>query len=189
MTDDAKDQRNSARKEWVRLCGTLESAQGDELSKQCRDPYQFARTYQQYGARFDEIAHGVQQAVRRGDTTFFRERGVPSDMINDSFTKLLLADWLDCIKTKKQKVAEVFQLKFQQAVEHFIQAEVNTSKLNTARPLHESDALLQLSGRSQPIVNLQDISDLRTEMQQLRQQLEELTLYVKTELTSLKQQP
>jgi len=188
MTEEAKDQRKSARQEWVRLCGTLEAAQGDELSKHCRDPYQFARTYQQYGAQFDEVARDVQRSVRHGDTTFFRERGVPSGIVNDSFTKSLLADWQDSIKTKKRKVAEVFQLKFQQAIDHFIQAEQNMSKLNAARPLHQTDALLQLSGRSQPIVNLQDISELRAELQQLRQQLEELTQYVKTELTSLKQQ-
>ena len=189
MTAADQDRRKSARKEWVHLCGTLESAQGDELSKQCRDPYQFARTYQQYGARFDEVAQDVQRAMRNGDKTFFRERGVPSNLINDSFAKSLLADWQDSIKTKKKRVAEVFQLRFQQSIDHFMQAEENSSELNAARPLHRMDALLQLSGRSQPIVNAQDIAELRAEVQQLRLQLEELTQHLQTELASLKQQP
>ncbi len=188
MTEKAKAQRKSARKEWLRLCTTLESAQGDELSKVCRDPYQFARTYQQYSARFDEVSRDVRQAVARGDLTFFRERGVPSDVIDDSFAKSLLADWRDVIKTKKQKVAEVFRLRFQNSIERFINAEEHASKLNTARPLHEADALLQLTGRSQPHADPQEIAELRADVNQLRQQLEELTNYVKTELAALKQQ-
>ena len=59
--------------------------------------------------------------------------------------------------------------------------------LSVAEPA-EADALLQLSGMSQPTVTFQDLDELRAEISDLRGRLEELRSFVHTELNLLKRQ-
>ena len=185
---DLKEQQRQSREEWRHLCETLERAQGDELGRRCKDKFQFVKTYGTYARDFDSLAADLKGAAAQGQYSFFSERGVPRSVLTPAFVELLLNDWKATILAKKRHLAHIFHFRFREDIETCIVTFEDSANLGSAESVHQSDALLQLSGMSQPTVTSQDLDELRAEISDLRGRLEELRSFVHTELNLLKRQ-
>jgi hypothetical protein len=74
-------QRQSQTK-WRRLCETLETAQAVDLIRNCKDKYQFVKTYRTYGDSFHHVSTGLRASARLGQYGFFCERGLHHKIIS-----------------------------------------------------------------------------------------------------------
>jgi len=137
--------QQSYRAEWRNLCFTVERYQADELINECRDKYQFAKTYQNYGRDIDRTLHELLDQANRGDFSFFTERGVPLAVLTPRLVQRLLKDWKGAIASKKIRVAEAFEVRFGEDIDVFIATEHNAEPLQAAASLDPGDALSQLS--------------------------------------------
>ena len=167
-------EQKQARREWRQLCHALESAQGDELVQSCRDAWQFARTYQQYGRSYVRIADDARRAASQGNYAFFRQRGVPEEVLSPEFVDKLLRDWKSTIRSKKSRVAEIFSFRFHEPIDSFLSNHEESKRLLGAVALHDSDAVDQFSLVAEQTETRQEIATLRDEVNRLRQELGEL---------------
>jgi hypothetical protein len=177
--------QKQARDDWHRLCETIEQAQGDELAKTSRQRFAFIRTYQVYGSRYKGLVTKLKHAADSGDFGFFQERGVPSDVLDWRLAEQLLRDWNDIVTEKKRRLAEIYQLQYGEPLEEAVRTDEDAFQLSSAQPLHETDALLLLSGRGKPSGVDAELESLRGELAQLRLEFEGLSKYVRQEIASL----
>jgi hypothetical protein len=184
--DDRKVRQRQCRAEWRQLCETLESAQGDELCRTCRNKYQFVKTYRAYGRDFDRLTANLKKAAATGQGQFFWDRGVPRDLLTPSFVEVLLEDWKSTIQAKKRHVAEVFRFKYHENIDTCIVTGEDSAKLGGVESMHANDALHRLSGMAQPTISFRDVEHLRSDVQQLRTRLDQLSESVQREIAELK---
>ena len=183
-------QQEACCREWRDLCQALERAQGEDLNQNCRDKYQFAKTYMVFGRDLAATIDDVRARLAQGNASFFTERGAFCDEITAEMAELMLRDWSDAVAAKKQHAAFVFHNKFGRQIDDFVgtnyQALVNTTKMASARPLFASDAIVLMSelpkaapdpepvplGREQVVAVLADelnqLAAVRDEVAQLR---------------------
>jgi hypothetical protein len=181
-----RERQKQSRSEWRQLCETLESAQGDELIRNSLDKYQLIRTYRIYGNGFDRLASSLRRAATQGHYDFFRERGMPQNVLTTSFVEVLLEDWKRAIAAKKRRVAEIFRFKYGEDIAHWMVTPDDSARLGTAQPLHDADALLCLTGRSRPGVDFQELQHLRSEVEQLHEQVTALRTMVEAQAEQLR---
>ncbi|MCA9264141.1 MAG: hypothetical protein KDA60_09855 [Planctomycetales bacterium] len=180
------ERQRAAREEWRRLCDALENAQGEELVRTCRNRYQLIKTYKLYGSKFDQIVSDLKKAADKGDFSFFRERGVPTSIMDWRFAQELLQVWKTKIQDKKRQVEQIYNLQYGEPLPAAMRTDEEAFKLDSVEPLHTMDALMQLSGMSQPDSDDQ-IKALRDEVHRLRSDLVALSEFVKSELTSIRE--
>ncbi len=137
--------QHSFRAEWRNLCFTVERYQADDLLSNCRDKYQFAKTYMNYGRGMDRKVADLEDCAKRGIYTFFTERGIPTDVMSPTLVQRLLGDWKGAIASKRTRVAEAFEIRFGEEIGVFIATAHNADRLTEAESLDEADALILLS--------------------------------------------
>ena len=135
-------------REWREICQTLERAQGEDLNQNCRDAFQFAKSYQAFGRDLPATITDVRQRVANGNYSFFADRGIFASCLSPSVAERMLRDWQQAVEIKKQHAAFVFHNKFGKSIDEFIgdgyQAVANTTKMAGAKSLVETDAVIML---------------------------------------------
>jgi hypothetical protein len=167
--------QEAALEEWRLLCQTLERAQGDHLVQNCREKYQYAKTYMVYGRELDHTAIEVKQASLRGDYTFFTDRGIGVNYMTPALGEQMMKAWRVSIASKRAFVADMFMKRFGEDIEEFIGTPHNSSRLIMAVSFDQRDAILGLAEWTQNKLAAAEIAHLRADVTQLRQQIEHLS--------------
>jgi hypothetical protein len=176
-----------SREEWRNLCFTLERAQGENLVQNCRDKFQFAKTYMVYGRELEQTVAEVKQAADQGNYRFFAERGIRADHLTPELADQMMIDWRGAIASKKAVVADVFQRRFGEDIEQFVGTPHNASRLIMANRYDAKDAILGLVewGHARP--SNADLNLIGSELAQLRAQIDELRKTVQNGLAQVNQ--
>lgn len=167
--------QEAALEEWRLLCQTLERAQGDHLVQNCREKYQYAKTYMVYGRELDHTAIEVKQAATRGDYAFFTDRGINVNSMSPLLADHMMKAWRVSVASKRAFVADMFMKRFGEDIEEFIGTPHNASRLIMAVSFDQRDAILGLAEWTQNKLAAAEIAHLRAEVTQLRQQIEHLS--------------
>ena len=142
-------EQQACREEWRTLCQVLERAQGEELNQNCRDKYQFAKTYIAFGRDVEATIADVRQRAQHGKYSFFSDRGINAAHLTPSLADRLLRDWQHAIESKREQAALVFHSKFGQPIKEYVDIaphEVDkAAKMNAAVSLIDSDAVIELA--------------------------------------------
>ena len=142
-------QQEASRDEWRTLCQALERAQGEELSQNCRDKYQFAKSYLVFGRDVEATIADVRQRAMHGKYGFFCDRGINAEAMTPRLAERMLRDWKHAIETKREQTALVFHGKFGQSIGEYVNIaphEVDkAAKMNAAVSLIDSDAVIELA--------------------------------------------
>lgn len=184
--EDIRTRQGACRAEWRQLCETLETAQGDELCRTCRDKYQFIKTYRVYGRDLERFVANLKKSAAVGQYQFFCDRGVPREVLTPTFVEVLLDDWKSAIDAKRRHVAEVFRFKFNENIESYIVTGEDSARLSGVESVHASDALHHLTGKAQPPISFRDVESLRSEVQDLKTKLDQLGESLHAEVAELK---
>ncbi|MEX2093874.1 MAG: hypothetical protein WD971_14405 [Pirellulales bacterium] len=168
-------EQDAALEEWRLLCQTLERAQGDHLVQNCREKYQYAKTYMVYGREMDHTAIEVKQASMRGDFSFFTDRGISAHCMTALLADHMMKSWRVSIASKRAFVADMFMKRFGEDIEEFIGTPHNASRLIMAVSFDQRDAILGLAEWTQNKLAAAEIAHLRADVTQLRQQIEHLS--------------
>ena len=183
---DMRQRQQQCRCEWRQLCEALEGAQGQDLVRNSVDKFQIVRTYRVYGRGFERLAAELRRAARHEQYDFFRERGVPMTVLTASLVDLLLDDWKAAIVAKKRRVSEIFRFKYGEDIESCIVTPEDSVQLGMSQALHDADALLTLSDRSQPGVDYHEYRQLRVEVERLQEQMAMLRSIVDAQMNQLR---
>ena len=178
------DQQN-CRAEWRHLCLTLERAQGDNLIQNCHDKFQYAKTYVVYGREIEQTVAEVHQAATQGNYQFFTERGISLDHLSPKLATLMIKDWKQAVASKKAVLSEKFQGRFNEDIDLFVGTPHNASRLIMSISFDTTDAILQLAEVAQSQLPASEIIQLREDISQIKAQLEQLSLEVKTQFKQL----
>jgi hypothetical protein len=147
--DRLTPEQQACREEWRALCQALERAQGEELNQNCRDKYQFAKTYLVFGRDVEAMIADVRQRAQHGKYAFFGDRGINVAHLTPALADRLLSDWRHTIESKREQAALVFHSKFGQPISEYVDIashEVDkAAKMNAAKSLIESDAVIELA--------------------------------------------
>ena len=138
--------QQAARREWQSLCFTLERLQVKELCESCVDKVQFAKTYQTYSERFEQMAAEVRRAVGDGDYSFFTQRGIASEMMTPTLADRLLKDWRNAIALKQSLAEKGFWCRFAEEIDVFLNQHRNALRVAMAESLHPTSAIFALGG-------------------------------------------
>lgn len=171
-------EQEAALEEWRLLCQTLERAQGDHLVQNCREKYQYAKTYMVYGRELDHTAIEVKQAALRGDFSFFTDRGISVHCMTPLLADHMMKAWRVSVASKRAFVADMFMKRFGEDIEEFIGTPHNASRLIMAVSFDQRDAIQGLAAWTQNKLAAAEISQLRADVSQLRQQIEQLSQFI-----------
>jgi len=171
-------EQEAALQEWKHLCYTLERAQGDHLVLNCREKYQYGKTYMVYGREIEQIASEVKHAAAQGNYTFFSERGISTRDMNPALADQMIKVWRGAVASKRATVADMFTKRFGEDIEEFIGTPHNASRLIMAVSFDQRDAILGLAEWTQNKLTVAEIAQLRADVSHLRQQIEHLTQMV-----------
>ena len=175
---DLSSAQETARQEWRNLCFTLERAQGDNLVRNCKDKYEFAKTYQCFGRNLDQTIDDVQKAASQGNYSFFSERGIASTTMTPSLAIAMLKDFRGAITSKKIMLAAHFRSRYGENIDEFVGTPHHGSRLLMAEGVDDADATVQLAQWAAGIGTSDQISTLRAEVEQIKAQLADLTAKV-----------
>jgi len=132
--------------EWRVLCQTLERAQGEELTRNCREKYQFAKTYMVFGCDLESTVEDVRRRASHGNFKFFTERGAPGNLLDVATADRMLRDWRRAVESKQHHAEMIFQSKFGVAITDYtgdgFEAAGRATKMAAAKSLFDNDALL-----------------------------------------------
>jgi hypothetical protein len=175
-------EQEAALEEWRLLCQTLERAQGDHLVQNCREKYQYAKTYMVYGREIDHTAIEVKQAALQGDFSFFTDRGIAISCMSPLLAEHMMKAWRVSVASKRAFVADMFMKRFGEDIEEFIGTPHNASRLIMAVSFDQRDAIQGLAAWTQTKLAASEIAQLRADVSQLRQQIEQLTQFLQERL-------
>jgi hypothetical protein len=177
--------QEAALEEWRLLCQTLERAQGDHLVQNCREKYQYAKTYMVYGRELDHTAIEVKQASVQGDFSFFTDRGIGVNYMTPALAEQMMKAWRVSVASKRAFVADMFMKRFGEDIEEFIGTPHNSSRLIMAVSFDQRDAILGLAEWTQNKLAASEIAQLRADVTQLRQQIEHLSQLITERLVKV----
>lgn len=135
-------EQEAMRSEWRNLCFALERLQADALLANCRDKFEFARTYLVYGAGFDALYEDLVKRAELGDFEFFVERGMNESMMSVSMVERMLVDWFGAIASKKSRLDEAFSIRYGEDVDEFAANPAHASHLAATKAIDTADAVL-----------------------------------------------
>lgn len=161
--------------EWRHLCLTLERVQGEHLVANCRDKYQYAKTYLVYGRELDQVCVEVKQAASQGNFDFFVARGTAARHVAFEMVDDMLKSWRVAIASKRAHVADMFMRRFGEDIDEFLGTPHNASRLVVAVGYDNRDAMLELADWTQDRLVGAGIAQLRGEVSALRREVERLT--------------
>jgi hypothetical protein len=172
-TEFTLDQQRSL-EEWRNLCFTLERAQAENLIENCHEKFQFAKTYLVYGRDLEKTAADIAQSASQGNFSFFVWRGIRADVLNPAVAEKMIGDWRSAITSKKVRLAETFQGRFNEDIEHFIATPHNASRLIMANSFDETDAILAMVTWNDSRQQAMELSQVRADLLLIKRQLSEL---------------
>jgi hypothetical protein len=167
-------EQETALEEWKHLCYTLERAQGDHLVANCREKFQYAKTYLVYGREIDQIAVEIKQAASQGQFTFFSDRGIAVRHLSPTMAEQMIRVWRGAVASKRATVADMFIKRFGEDIEEFIGTPHNASRLIMALSFDQRDAILALAEWTQNKLTVSEVAQIRSEIIHLRHQVDEL---------------
>jgi hypothetical protein len=167
------DQQRSL-EEWRNLCFTLEKAQAENLIDNCHEKFQFAKTYVVYGRDLEKTAADIAQSASQGNFSFFVWRGIRADILTPAIAEQMIRDWRSAITSKKVRLAEMFQGRFNEDIEHFIATPHNASRLIMANSFDDTDAILAMVTLNDSRQQAMEIAQVRADLLSIKRQLSEL---------------
>jgi hypothetical protein len=170
--------QESVLQEWRHLCLTLERVQGEHLVANCRDKYQFAKTYLVYGRELDQVCVEVKQAARQGSFGFFTSRGTSARHMTAELADEMLKAWRVAVASKRAMVADMFMRRFGEDIDEFLGTPHNASRLVVAVGYDKRDAILELADWTQDKLVGAEIAQLRGDVAMLRREVDELAANV-----------
>jgi hypothetical protein len=178
------DQQRSL-EEWRNLCFTLERAQAENLIENCPEKFQFAKTYVVYGRDLDKTAAEIAQSASQGNFSFFVWRGIRADIMTPAMAEQMVRDWRGAITSKKVRLAEIFQGRFNEDIEHFIATPHHASRLIMAKSFDETDAILAMETWNEARHQAMELAQVRSDLMLIKRQLSELSETVSQRLYEL----
>jgi hypothetical protein len=163
-----------ALEEWRNLCFTLERAQAENLIENCPEKFQFAKTYVVYGRDLEKTAAEIGQSASQGNFSFFVWRGIRADIMSPAMAEQMVRDWRGAIASKKIRLAETFQGRFNEDIEHFIATPHNASRLIMANAFDETDAILSMVTWNEARHQAMELAQVRADLLLIKRQLTEL---------------
>ena len=136
--------QEAARAEWRKLCFVLEGLQATELNHRCQDKYAVAKTYSVYGRHHERALAEVREQLDREDFSFFVNRGVARGVMNRKLAEAMLRDWIGAVASKRNRVAENFEGRFNEDIDVFCALPGNAARIASAKSVDWTDALLLL---------------------------------------------
>lgn len=137
-------EQEAMRVEWRNLCFALERLQADGLLANCRDKFEFAKTYSVYGAGFEALYDDLLKRAQAGDFEFFVDRGMSESLMSAAMVERLLVDWYGAIASKKSRLDEAFSIRYGEDVDEFAANPAHAAHLASAKALDAADAVLLL---------------------------------------------
>jgi hypothetical protein len=172
--DWTPDQQRSL-EEWRNLCFTLERAQAENLIENCPEKFQFAKTYVVYGRDLEKTAADIAQSASQGNFSFFVWRGIRADVMTPAVAEQMVRDWRGAITSKKVRLAETFQGRFNEDIETFIATPHNASRLIMANSFDETDAILAMVTWNETRHQAMELAQVRADLLLIKRQLSELS--------------
>lgn len=137
-------EQETLRSEWRNLSFALERLQADALLANCRDKYEFAKSYAVYGAGFDALYEDLTKRAAAGDFEFFVDRGMAESLMSLPLVERMLADWFGAIASKKSRLEEAFSIRYGEDIDGFLANPRHAARLAAVTPLDATDALLKM---------------------------------------------
>jgi hypothetical protein len=167
-------EQTAGREEFRHLCFTLERAQGENLIQNCRDKFQFAKSYLVYGRDLEQIVAELKQSAAHGEYAFFTERGVAREIMTPALAEVMLKDWKGAIASKKATVAEMFRKRYGEEIDEFISTPHNSSRLIMASSFDEADAIAGLAELTNNRITAAEFGQVRADIAQIKTLLDRL---------------
>lgn len=136
--------QEALRSEWRNLCFALERLQADALLANCRDKFEFAKSYASYGAGFDALYEDLVRRAAAGDFEFFVDRGMNESLMSVAMVERMLVDWFGAIASKKSRLDEAFSIRFGEDIDEFLMSPRYAKQLAAAKTVDTADALRQM---------------------------------------------
>jgi hypothetical protein len=134
----------AALKEWRNLCFALERAQADDLIRNCRDRFAYAKTYLAWTDGLDDSIARVRRDAEQGDFRFFTSRGVPACVMSRALAEHMLRNLRGAVASKQDAAEVAFAGRFKEDLGVFSAAANNEGRVRAAQSNDEGDAVLLL---------------------------------------------
>jgi hypothetical protein len=135
-------EQEALRSEWRNLCFALERLQADALLANCRDKFEFAKTFARYGAGFDALYEDLTKRAEAGDFDFFTDRGMNESLMSVALVERMLVDWFGAIASKKSRLDETFSIRYGEDIDEFAANPRHAAQLAAAKSFDSADAIL-----------------------------------------------